>query len=68
MPYALLEIGNLVKLKKRHPCGSDTWQVVRTGADIGLKCMGCNHYVLIARDKLRYRIKQVVKNESNSSG
>jgi len=67
MAYATLEIGDLIKLKKKHPCGSDTWQVVRVGADIGLKCLGCNRYVLIARDKLRYHTKQVIKNETDTS-
>ncbi|MDD2485260.1 MAG: DUF951 domain-containing protein [bacterium] len=51
--------GDLLELKKPHPCGSKTWEVTRTGADIGMVCQGCGHYVLIARRKLEPRIKSI---------
>ena len=38
-----IEVGNIVKLKKQHPCGSKEWEVLRVGADFRLKCMGCAH-------------------------
>ena len=43
------EIGDIVKLKKKHPCGSFEWEVVRVGADFRLKCIGCGHQIMIAR-------------------
>jgi hypothetical protein len=49
-----------VQLRKKHPCGSDQWRVVRLGADIGLKCLGCEHRVLLPRSVLERRLKKVI--------
>ncbi len=46
MDYA---VGDVVKLKKAHPCGSSEWEILRTGADFRLKCMGCGRQIMIAR-------------------
>jgi hypothetical protein len=54
------KIGDVLRLKKKHPCGSDEWQVVRLGADIGLKCMKCQHYVLIDRVVLERRVRAFI--------
>lgn len=43
------EIGQIIRLKKKHPCGSDTWEVLRIGADFRLKCCGCGHQIMIPR-------------------
>lgn len=43
MNIVKVDMGDIVKMKKAHPCGSDRWEIVRTGMDIGLKCMGCGH-------------------------
>ena len=43
------EIRDIVKLKKKHPCGSFEWEVLRVGADFRLKCIGCGHQIMIAR-------------------
>ena len=43
------EVGNIVRLKKQHPCGSQEWEILRVGADFRLKCMGCGHQIMIAR-------------------
>ena len=40
------EVGDVVKLKKPHPCGSHEWEILRVGADFRLKCMGCGHQVM----------------------
>ena len=58
-----VEVGDMVKLRKTHPCGSDTWQVTRIGADIGLCCQGCRHRVLLARDKFRQSVKVIIGKE-----
>lgn len=42
-------IGDIIKLKKRHPCGSFEWEVLRTGADFRLRCAGCGHQVMVSR-------------------
>lgn len=55
-----LRMGDVLKLKKPHPCGSDQWQVVRLGADIGVRCLGCGRQVLLNRFYLERRVKAVV--------
>ena len=43
------EVGDIVKLKKPHPCGSQEWEIPRVGADFRLKCLGCGHMVMVTR-------------------
>jgi hypothetical protein len=52
-----LHMGDTVKLKKAHPCGSFQWEVVRLGADVGLVCNGCKRRVTLTRSELTRRIK-----------
>ena len=52
------EIGDIVKLKKQHPCGSSEWEIIRVGAEFSLKCNGFGHQLMIAR-------KLVEKNTRN---
>lgn len=56
-----INLGDIVTLKKRHPCGGYDWQVVRLGADIGIKCIKCERRVLLPRSVLERRIKGFVK-------
>lgn len=44
-----IQVGNIVKLKKQHPCGSREWEVLRVGADFRLKCLGCGHQIMVPR-------------------
>ena len=53
----LYEIGDFVRLKKKHPCGEFNWRVVRVGADIGITCVGCERRVTMARSELVRRMK-----------
>ncbi|MCC6314674.1 MAG: DUF951 domain-containing protein [Thermomicrobiales bacterium] len=55
-----LRLGDVVRLRKPHPCGATDWTVVRLGADIGLRCHGCAHKVLLPRRTLERRLKIVV--------
>ena len=55
-----IKLGDVVKLSKVHPCGSDEWQVVRLGADIGLKCLECGRRVLLERMVFERRVKKVL--------
>lgn len=58
------EVGDVVRLKKSHPCGADTWEIYRTGIDFGLKCQGCGHRVMIPRTKFEKSVKiHVPKNQ-----
>ena len=43
------EVGDIVKLKKQHPCGSSEWEIMRVGADFRLICMGCGHMIMVPR-------------------
>ena len=53
------EIGDIVKLKKPHPCGSKRWKVLRTGMDFKLKCEGCGHEVMLPRSKAEKNIRTI---------
>jgi len=54
-----LRLGDVVRLKKVHPCGSFEWEITRLGADIGLRCRGCGRRVLLVRSKVEKRIRAV---------
>lgn len=54
-----IQVGNIVRLKKQHPCGSYEWQVLRIGADFRLKCIGCGHQIMIPRKTLEKNIKEI---------
>lgn len=58
------EIGDIVKMKKSHPCGSDRWEITRTGIDFGLKCQGCGRYVLVPRPKFEKSVKEIVEHKN----
>ena len=55
-----IKVGDIVRLRKAHPCGSYEWEVLRVGADIVLKCLNCQRRVLLARDVFRRRVKEFV--------
>ena len=54
------ELGWIVRLRKQHPCGGTDWEVVRLGADIGLRCLTCERRLLMPRPTLDKRLKTVV--------
>ena len=55
-----IQIDDLVRLRKPHPCGSYEWRVVRVGADIGLKCQLCGRRILLDRRNFKKRVKTVI--------
>ena len=55
------ELGDVVKLKKKHPCGSFEWKVLRVGADFRLKCLGCGRQIMIARSLVEKNVKEIKK-------
>lgn len=56
-----LNIGEIVKLKKQHPCGSNEWEILRVGMDFRLKCLGCGHQVMIPRKQVEKNIRGIRK-------
>ena len=55
------EVGDIVKLKKKHPCGSFEWEILRVGADFRLKCLGCEHQVMMERKLVEKSTKEIRK-------
>ena len=55
-----VKIGDIVRMKKAHPCGSRLWEVTRLGADIGILCQQCRRYVLLPRPYLERRVREVL--------
>ena len=60
-PVLELLLGDVVRLRKHHPCGGDTWLVDRLGADIGIRCETCRRHVLVERRALERRIAGFVR-------
>jgi hypothetical protein len=61
-----INLGDVVRLKKQHPCGGHEWQVVRVGADIGIICLQCHRRVLLSRSIFERRIKEFVSRGKTS--
>ncbi len=59
-PIMHFELGDRLRLRKQHPCGNFDWEVVRLGADIGLRCEKCGRRVLLPRSEVERRTKQVL--------
>lgn len=53
-------LGDIVEMKKPHPCGTNAWEIIRMGMDIRIKCTGCRHSVLIPRARFERRLKKVL--------
>lgn len=56
-----IDLGDIVRLRKKHPCGSYEWEVVRLGVDIGLVCQGCGRRILLPRSTFNKRCKEIVR-------
>ena len=57
-----IHVGDVLVLKKQHPCGSREWQVLRVGMDFKLKCAGCGHELMLPRSKAEKSVKKVKRN------
>ncbi len=55
------DVGDVIRLKKPHPCGSSEWEVLRVGADFRLKCMGCGHQIMVPRRLVEKNTKEIKK-------
>lgn len=54
-------LGDIVQMKKDHPCGSKEWEIIRLGADIKIKCCGCGRLVMLPRVKFEKDVKKIIK-------
>lgn len=73
MEIVEINVGDVVRLKKKHPCGNELWQVVRVGADIGIRCRKCHRHVLLSRSVFERRVREVLSevggaDEQDTSG
>ncbi|MGF7059214.1 DUF951 domain-containing protein [Brassicibacter mesophilus] len=53
-------VGDVVQLKKSHPCGEDKWEIMRVGVDFRIKCLGCQRQVWLPRREFERRVKKVI--------
>ena len=60
-----VQLGDVLLMKKAHPCGSKEWKVLRAGMDFRLKCLGCGHEVLIVRSKAEKNIREIRRGEKS---
>ncbi|MDD6771333.1 MAG: DUF951 domain-containing protein [Inconstantimicrobium porci] len=53
------DVGDVVRMKKQHPCGSYDWEIIRVGADVKIKCIGCGRIVMLPRSKFQKNAKKI---------
>ena len=56
-------LGSIVMMKKQHPCGTNTWEIIRVGADIKIKCLECGRTIMLPRVEFNKKLKKVIINE-----
>jgi Uncharacterized protein conserved in bacteria len=60
------QLGDIVQMKKQHPCGSNEMEVIRMGMDIRIKCVGCQHSILIPRLKFEKNMRKVLRSKDQN--
>ncbi len=60
-PIVPVKTGDVVRLKKPHPCGENSWEIVRVGMDIGLRCRGCDRKVMLVRSEFDRRFRGFIE-------
>lgn len=61
------ELNDVVEMKKPHPCGQNRWRIIRLGADIRIKCMGCGHSVMMPRSEFQKKMKKIIDHADKDS-
>ena len=56
-----LHVGDIIKMKKQHPCGTNEWKILRTGIDFRLECMGCGRQVMVSRKLVEKNFRGMIK-------
>ncbi|WP_245680491.1 DUF951 domain-containing protein [Bacillus marinisedimentorum] len=59
------ELNDVVEMKKPHPCGKNRWQIIRMGMDIRIKCLGCEHSVMMPRREFSRKFKKVLEHHES---
>lgn len=54
-------LNDIVEMKKQHPCGGNKWRIIRMGADIRIKCLGCDRSVLLPRNEFNKKLKKIIE-------
>ncbi|MBR4429466.1 MAG: DUF951 domain-containing protein [Clostridia bacterium] len=62
----IIQVGDVVKTRKSHPCGSDTWTLTRVGADVKMKCQKCGHVVMLDRQAFEKSCKKLISHGENT--
>ena len=62
-----IKVGDVLQMKKNHPCGSREWKVLRVGMDFRLRCLGCGHEVMLPRVKAEKNIKKVLPKDGEKT-
>ncbi|MDP5276067.1 DUF951 domain-containing protein [Chengkuizengella axinellae] len=60
------QLGDVVQMKKQHPCGTNEMEIIRMGMDIRIKCLGCQHSVLMPRSKFVKRMKKILRSKDEA--
>jgi len=55
------QVGEVVRMRKGHPCGGDTWSILRIGADFRIKCITCGRSVMLPRNKFERQVKEIIE-------
>jgi len=61
-----IRVGDILTMKKQHPCGEKRWEVLRIGADFKLRCLGCGHEIMVPRRKVEKSIRRIITEEENA--
>lgn len=56
-------VGDIVQMKKNHPCGGNKWEILRTGIDFRIKCLECGHLVMLSRTKFEKGVKKILEHK-----
>jgi len=59
------DLHDIVEMKKQHPCGENRWEIIRMGADIRIKCLGCGQLVMMPRREFNRKMKTVLEKNNN---
>lgn len=62
------QLNDIVEMKKQHPCGTNAWKIIRMGADIRIKCEGCQHSVMIPRNEFEKKMKRLLVQANPEQG
>lgn len=68
VPIAPIHLGDVVRLKKTHPCGTNEWEITKLGMDIGMTCVGCDRKVRLERAEFDRRFRGIIRRAGEGSG